>query len=102
MEPRGGASAVHRAEDDVDEFLWFGVGDSFAAVLEGFGNVDGDVLHAFVGFLGAAHEEDVLGFGDAFVAVFVVEADADKANDLRFRRLRFLFRHGRPRELEPT
>lgn len=76
--------AVHGLVDQLDHFLDAGVLQAFALVLERFGHMNGDILQAFVGFIGTADQQEFFTFGDAFVAILVVEADADQADQLRF------------------
>ncbi len=67
--------------NQLDDFVRRSVFEPFAAVLEGFGDTDGDILHLRVGFLGAAHEEKLFAACDAFVLIVVVESNTQKADD---------------------
>jgi hypothetical protein len=72
--------AFYRLLHQLDQFLDRGAAQAFALGFEGFGHVDGDILHAFVGFLGAADEKEFLALGDAFMFVFIVETDAEQTD----------------------
>jgi len=67
--------------DDVGEFGAPDLGEGFAAVFEFLEGFDEGLGHAFVRFLGAANDGELVGGGDAFVAVLVVEADAEDSGD---------------------
>ena len=60
------------------------VAQPFAGFIQGFLEFDDRFLHPFVGFRRPADQEKVLGLGDATMAVRI-EADAEKADDLRGR-----------------
>ena len=77
----GGGLSWRGFVDDVGEFGAFDLGEGFAAVFEFLEGFDEGLGHAFVGFLGAADDGELLGGGDALVAVLVVEADAEDAGD---------------------
>src|SRR5262245_48987680 len=79
---RGEVSAVHGALQQVEDLIGRCVGQTLALTLQGFVEVDGNVLHLLVRLLGAADENDVIRLGEAPVAVLAVEADAQKADDL--------------------
>src|SRR5205823_3379895 len=66
----------------VDDFLDGGVFEAFALVAEGFGEANGEILHVFVGFLGAADQEKLFAASDTFVAVRIIQADAEQADHL--------------------
>ena len=65
--------------DEIEYFLGLRISQAFALVLQGFGDMDGNVLHPFMGFRGTANEEEFLAFGDPLVSVLVIETDADEA-----------------------
>ena len=71
---------LHGSLNKVDDFLKLGVLKSFTFVFESFGDVDGHVLHTFVGFFGTADEEKILAFGEVFVPILVIQADSDQAD----------------------
>src|SRR5262249_43926114 len=66
----------------VDGLLYGRFLQPFAAAAEALIELDGRVLHPFVRFLRAAHQEEMLGPGQALVSILVIEADAEEAKHL--------------------
>jgi len=64
--------------DDLREFLRLDFGEVFAAVLQFLEGFHDGLSHAPVRFLRAANYGKLLTRGDAFVAILVVEPEADQ------------------------
>lgn len=75
-----GAGSVARAVffDEVREVLFFDCFELFAGLLYVFEGFHDGLGHAFVGFLGASHDGELLGLGDAFVAIVVVQTNSEE------------------------
>jgi hypothetical protein len=65
--------------DNLGEFARFDGFEAFVAALEFLEGFDGGLGHAAVGLFGAAYEDELVAFGDAFVSVLVVQAHAEQA-----------------------
>jgi len=63
--------------DDILELVLLYVVEGLALAVERFKGFDDGLCHAFVGLLRAAEDGEAFGLGDALVAVFMIEADAD-------------------------
>jgi hypothetical protein len=72
---------IDRLVQQVDHFLNWGFRQALAFLLQGIGKAHGNVLHVFVGFLGAAHQEKFLAARDALVPVGIIEPNSKKTKD---------------------
>ena len=70
--------------DDVFEFIRVDLIEVLASAVESFKSFYYSLCHALVCFLGASDNGKVLGLGDALVAVYLVQADADQLNGCFF------------------
>jgi hypothetical protein len=64
--------------DDLSEFFGLDLGEVFAALLQLFEGFNDGFRHAAVRFFGAAHDGELLARRNAFMAVFIVEAETDE------------------------
>ncbi len=65
--------------DDISELAWVDALQSFVATFEFLKRLDDCFGHAAVGLFRAADEHKLFALGDSFVAVVIVEADANQA-----------------------
>jgi hypothetical protein len=76
-----GSLFLHRLLNQVEHFLNLGVLQAFTLGFEGFGDMNGDILHSFMRFFRAAEQHEFFSFRDALMAIIVVEANADEADE---------------------
>jgi hypothetical protein len=67
--------------EQVNNFVQTGVFQALAAAAEAIRESNRRVLHALVGLLGAADQNEVLTAGQALIAIRVIETYAQEADD---------------------
>jgi hypothetical protein len=77
-----------RLVQEIDHFFHFGLLQRFASFFQGFLELDGGFLHPLVSFLRTTDEKELIGPGNAAVAVFAIKPKAEHAENFPF----FLFR----------
>jgi hypothetical protein len=84
------ASGLVSFLEDLDDFPWICLMEDFAAFLHLFIETYRGILHALVGFLGAADKQEMLTAGNALMAVLIVQSDSQKADHAGLAVLAFL------------
>lgn len=72
----GNCNLFGRLVQQLDDLFHRRFREGFSPFFQGFGEADGDVLHVFMRFLGAADQKKFFALGDAPVSIRVIERDS--------------------------